>query len=148
MLYSGATNPIVGHRKYLESYACDFELSLYPFDEQQCYMIFKIGLASASVLQFDIHRSMTSYLGPKILLEYEVRKIQQETYFDSDYSVLRVKIILLRLRGFAFINVYIPTSTMLIIGYLTLFFKQDIFEVRIMVALTAMLVVVTLSAQV
>ena len=60
----------------------------------------------------------------------------------------KVNIPLSRLHGYAFINIYLPTLTMLITGYLTLVFQVHIFEVRVMTALTALLVLATLFSQV
>ena len=50
--------------------------------------------------------------------------------------------------GYAMINIYIPSSTMLAIAYLTLFFDVSIFDTRIMTALTTLLVMATLFSQV
>lgn len=53
-----------------------------------------------------------------------------------------------RLVGYAVISIYLPSLIMLMIGYLTLFFLNDNFEVRIMTTLTTLLVMATLFTQV
>lgn len=62
----------------------------------------------------------------------------------------QVRIPLVRRVGYAVISIYLPSLTMLIIGYLTLFFlyDNDNFEVRVMTALTTLLVMATLFTQV
>lgn len=50
--------------------------------------------------------------------------------------------------GYAVINIYLPSLIMAIVGYLTLFFLTNNFEVRVMTALTSLLVLATISNQV
>lgn len=60
----------------------------------------------------------------------------------------RVRVPLTRLYGNSILTIYIPSLILMIISYLTLFFRTAIFDVRVMVALTALLVLATLFAQV
>lgn len=69
-----------------------------------------------------------------------------EKNYDSGET--RVRIPLTRLYGNSILTIYIPSLILMIISYLTLFFRTSIFDVRVMVALTALLVLATLFAQV
>lgn len=70
--------------------------------------------------------------------------------FYTNLGDPQVRIPLVRRVGYAVISIYLPSLTMLIIGYLTLFFlyDNDNFEVRVMTALTTLLVMATLFTQV
>lgn len=65
-----------------------------------------------------------------------------------DAGETRVRIPMTRLYGNSILTIYIPSLILMIISYLTLFFRTSIFDVRVMVALTALLVLATLFAQV
>lgn len=60
----------------------------------------------------------------------------------------QVHVPLSRRFGYAVINIYLPSLIMAIVGYLTLFFLTDNFEVRVMTSLTTLLVLATISNQV
>ncbi|XP_069951720.1 uncharacterized protein [Cherax quadricarinatus] len=71
---------------------------------------------------------------------------------EEDYNLkirnVTVRVPLARRDGYAVISIYVPSLTMLVIGYLTLFFVRDNFEVRVMTSLTSLLVMATLFTQV
>lgn len=62
----------MARRKYGTVFMCDFDLSLYPFDNQHCYMHFRITSASSSFLAFDLAHSTVLNSANKLLVEYEV----------------------------------------------------------------------------
>ena len=146
--FSGSRNPIVTHRKYHESFSCDFDLVNYPFDVQVCYMELRISSGTLDILRFDLVNSGSRYEGNPVLMEYEIGSLDLKKVPDRDYSTIQVFIPMRRLHGYAYINIYLPTLIMLVICYSTLFFKTDIFEVRIMTSLTTLLVMATLFTQV
>ncbi|XP_068221246.1 uncharacterized protein [Palaemon carinicauda] len=147
-VYPGIVNTLSIKRKYGTVYMCDFNLELYPFDVQQCTMHFRITSASKSFLSFDAINSSAKYLGKTILREYRVGKFEF-TYEDSGmFSEVKVRVPLVRLYGYAILNIYIPTLVLLVISYVTLFFRASIFDVRMMGSLTVQLVIATLFSQV
>lgn len=70
------------------------------------------------------------YLGPRLLVEYGIGTIDLHVNNHSQYSVSKVRVELVRRYGYAMLNIYIPSLTLLIISYVTLFFRPSIFEVR------------------
>jgi len=42
-IYSGDQNPIVLKREYEMTFSCDFDLVLYPFDTQYCFIEVKMS---------------------------------------------------------------------------------------------------------
>ncbi|XP_042235290.1 uncharacterized protein LOC121874999 [Homarus americanus] len=147
-IYQGNTNPVSTTRKYNTVFTCFFDLILYPFDIQNCYMNFQIISASSEYLIFNLTDSFVEYLGPKMLVEYSIGTIDLDVNNASQYSVSQVRVELIRRYGYAMLNIYIPSLTLLIISYVTLLFRPSIFEVRVMTALTSLLVLATLFTQV
>lgn len=71
------------------------------------------------------------YLGPTLLVEYGIGRIDLQVDNATQYAVARVRIELIRRYGYAMLNIYIPSLTLLIISYVTLFFRPSIFEVPV-----------------
>nr|XP_027221917.1 gamma-aminobutyric acid receptor subunit beta-like [Penaeus vannamei] len=145
-LYLGSENPIVSSRKYQGFFTCDFDLTSYPFDHQTCFMKLQLQV---SVMTWDVEGSQVQYLGNPLLLEYELGSFAILPKSSArDDTILLVSIPMTRLVGYVVISIYLPSLIMLMIGYLTLFFLNDNFEVRVMTALTTLLVMATLFTQV
>ncbi|XP_071539015.1 uncharacterized protein [Panulirus ornatus] len=145
-IYSGEENPLSVSRKYATVYACQFDLTLYPFDSQYCDV--HLQIVSGQVSFLDVHPSSSvEYLGSHVLNEYqigEVKVLLGKNYLPGE---ARVRVPMTRLYGNSILTIYIPSLILMIISYLTLFFRTSIFDVRVMVALTALLVLATLFAQ-
>ncbi|XP_066973211.1 uncharacterized protein [Macrobrachium rosenbergii] len=151
-VYPGTRNTLSIKRKYGTVYKCDFNLELYPFDVQQCSMHLRITSASKSFLLFDAVNSSVKYSGEIILREYRVSiQTPSDSWRDGESawarvlrmrggvadasdspSEVRVRVPLIRLYGYAILNIYVPTVVLLIVSYLTLFFRASIFDVRMM----------------
>ncbi|KAG7169454.1 Gamma-aminobutyric acid receptor subunit beta-1-like 2 [Homarus americanus] len=145
-IYSGEENPLSVSRKYSTKYACQFDLTLYPFDSQHCDI--HLQIVSGQVSFLDVHPdSVVVYLGSQVLNEYkigDVKVLLEKEYMPGE---ARVRVPMTRLYGNSILTIYIPSLILMIISYLTLFFRTSIFDVRVMVALTALLVLATLFAQ-
>lgn len=88
-------------------------------------------LISCSYSPFSISPdSFVEYLGPRLLVEYGIGAIDLQVSNHSQFSVSKVRVELVRRYGYAMLNIYIPSFTLLIISYVTLFFRPSIFEVR------------------
>ncbi|XP_064083820.1 glutamate-gated chloride channel subunit beta-like [Macrobrachium nipponense] len=162
-VYSGEENPVSVSRKYSTTYTCNFDLTLYPFDDQHCDM--HLQIVSGQVAFLEVHPNSTVvYLGSTTLNEYTVIRatgvislnVFEETGIGDmkliygapqEPSEVRVRIPLIRLYGYSILNIYIPSLILLVISYLTLFFRKSFFDSRIMATLTALLVLATLFAQ-
>ncbi|MPC11863.1 Glycine receptor subunit alpha-4 [Portunus trituberculatus] len=136
-IFRGDTNPISTTRKYSTVFTCFFDLVLYPFDIQNCYIHLQIITASSEYLIYNATDSFVEYLGPRLLVEYAIGVIDLHINNQSQYSVSKVRVELVRRYGYAMLNIYIPSLILLIISY-----------VRVMTALTSLLVLATLFTQV
>ncbi|KAK3896195.1 hypothetical protein Pcinc_000117 [Petrolisthes cinctipes] len=128
-IYRGDANPVSTSRKYSTIFTCNFDLVLYPFDIQMCFMRLQILSASSEYLIFNATNSHVAYLGQKLLVEYGIGKIDLEVDDTKQYSEIRVQVELIRRYGYAMLNIYIPSLTLLTISFVTLFFRAPIFEV-------------------
>ncbi|KAK8752214.1 hypothetical protein OTU49_012524, partial [Cherax quadricarinatus] len=135
-------------RKYGTVYMCDLDLVLYPFDVQECYMQLRITSATKSFLVFETQQSVVNISANKLLLEYEVGMVTLLHGSSRMYSEVRVRVPLTRRSGYAILTIYIPTLVLLVVSYITLFFRPTIFDTRMMSALTVQLVIATLFSQV
>ncbi|XP_069189033.1 uncharacterized protein [Procambarus clarkii] len=147
-LFSGEENSLILSRKYTTAFTCDFDLVLYPFDVQYCDMRFRMLSGSKDYLIFEEAASSATYHGSTLLLEYEIK--QPKLFYDNskEFSEMLVEITLHRRAGYAILNIYTPSLILLMISYVTLFFRPHVLEARIMTTLTALLVLATLFAQV
>lgn len=62
-------------------FTCEFDLSLYPFDEQQCAL--QLQLKSVGEVIYSSNSSVT-YTGTSLLLEYQVGIIYIDFTTNSD----------------------------------------------------------------
>ncbi|XP_071530537.1 uncharacterized protein [Panulirus ornatus] len=147
-LFSGDENPLTITRMYSTTFVCDFNLVLYPFDEQHCDMHLRMLSASKNYLMLDDVATSAAYYGSELLLEYQLGQLKILYNNKRKYSEMRVRIPLQRRSGYAILNIYIPSLILLVISYVSLFFRPHIFEVRVMTTLTSLLVMATLFAQV
>ncbi|XP_069159991.1 LOW QUALITY PROTEIN: uncharacterized protein [Procambarus clarkii] len=146
-VYSGPENPISVRRKYSITFQCQFDLKMYPFDEQFCHLELTLLSASSRLLVFDEATTRALFQGNPQLVEYFVGDVDIDFHNDRDFAAMFVKLQLLRRSGFIIMNVYIPSLCLLIISYLTLYFTPTNFQVRILASLTSLLVVATLYTQ-
>lgn len=72
-MYPGSENPMRISRKYSTVFICDFNLVLYPFDEQFCDLHLRVLSASLNYLYFDVNAAFAEYEGNTVLIEYVVR---------------------------------------------------------------------------
>ncbi len=69
-LYKGAENDLIYSHTYSTDFQCEFHLSNYPFDTQECYMIFSLPARLENLLEFEL--TDIYYQGPKKLTQYVV----------------------------------------------------------------------------
>ncbi|KAK8744854.1 hypothetical protein OTU49_000653 [Cherax quadricarinatus] len=146
-VYAGPENPMSVRRKYSITFQCQFNLKMYPFDEQFCNLELTMLSASSRLLVFDKVATTAVFNGNPQLVEYFVGDVDIEFHNERDFAAVFVKCQLLRRSGFIIMNVYIPSLCLLVISYLTLYFTPSNFQVRILASLTSLLVVATLYTQ-
>jgi len=88
--------------------------------------------------------SGVEYVGPKIVKEFEIGQVTANTSFDETSTTFSFTIAMERLCINQMITAVFPTLMMWFLAYFTLFIKVDDFNERIMVAVTALLVLASL----
>ncbi|XP_047479834.1 glutamate-gated chloride channel subunit beta-like [Penaeus chinensis] len=148
--FAGAVNPIQLKRKYSATYSCSLNLALYPFDTQICSFNFVLTSARKEKLELVAAEQDLGvrYEGEWQLMEYTIERFSMLDKNHSKYSQKEVVIHFRRRYGFAILTVYIPSTFFVCIAYLTTFFPVSNLQVRVIIALTAMLVLTTLLNQV
>ncbi|XP_063889382.1 uncharacterized protein LOC135116084 isoform X3 [Scylla paramamosain] len=145
-IFSGLENSLETSQLYTLTYTCDFNLIMFPFDAQVCFLRFTLVSAAATYMQ--LVPAAANYSGPPALIEYTIGRLDMERVSDGEFSTVQVNVRFIRRYGFYLLTLYIPTTLLMVIAYATFFFKIDDFNSRIVVALTALLVLASLFTQV
>ncbi|KAK4310370.1 hypothetical protein Pmani_018063 [Petrolisthes manimaculis] len=120
---------------------CDPDLYKFPFDTQTCYLFMPlyVNVVVGNITTLPLYRSR--------LLEYEVENmtltLKQFSLYDSGSENLVLTTRFRHLYGYYIISIYLPTLLLILISYATFFFNFDDFTDRIMVSVTALLVLST-----
>ncbi|XP_071513084.1 uncharacterized protein [Panulirus ornatus] len=155
-------DPLMGHQAEGVSHAietylgvlawvpCRFQLQMYPFDVQLCNLSFMVVNApSTHVFRKSSPGNHVPYLNARrVLLEYVLEEqttkvgwflqgTDNNTYFVLTYH-------LRRLYGYHVMNSFFPSLLMFFISYATFYFQLEDFTNRIMISLTAQLVLAAL----
>jgi len=153
-VYGGEECPIVMKKEYFIRFTCDFELSMYPFDSNICTLDFEVsGITKEYVILAidDIYGGMgAEYTGKKDLLEYKVGDVKVENLSNNTekYGLAQVKIVFQRKWIYHLITVFLQSVFLLIVAYLTFFFRLTNFQDRIMISITCMLVIATIQSKI
>ncbi|XP_042869704.1 gamma-aminobutyric acid receptor subunit rho-1-like [Penaeus japonicus] len=127
-------------------FVCNMDLRMFPFDTQHCKLL--LTLTSARVDFLDWRRLGVVYLGETFLTEYEVDTITIQRSSSRNYSVAEVGITLHR-RFWSYVtSAYLPTVMLMLISYASLFCKRENVDLRVMMALTTLLVLYALYQQI
>ncbi|XP_071549664.1 uncharacterized protein [Panulirus ornatus] len=146
-VYLGIENPLSVERKYTSQFLCDLNLQLYPFDTQRCYMDLEVLSAATDFVVLQQNVSRVSYVGAELLIEYTVVSVALRINNNQTLAEAQVEVVLQRRVGYPIISIYVPTVILLILAYLSLVFRRDNFEARVMSALTVLLVLAALFTQ-
>ncbi|XP_042204943.1 uncharacterized protein LOC121854377 [Homarus americanus] len=146
-VYLGIENHLSVERKYTSQFLCDLNLHLYPFDVQRCFMDLEVLSAATDFVVLENNSSQVSYVGAKLLIEYTVVSVALQINNNKTLAEAEVEVLLQRRVGYPIISIYVPTVILLILAYLSLIFRRNNFEARVMSALTVLLVLAALFTQ-
>ncbi|XP_042218234.1 uncharacterized protein LOC121863580 [Homarus americanus] len=144
-IFNGYENSMEMGQLYTVTYGCDFDLIMFPFDAQICSLHFT--LVSAAFSYMILIPYAANYSGPKDLIEYTIGRVTMKTKEEGEFSSVWVEVRFVRRYGFYLLTLYIPTTLLIAIAYCTFFFNPEDFNSRIVVALTALLVLSSLFTQ-
>jgi len=142
-VYRGAENFIIMKREYFIDWTCDYDLLYYPFDTQVCKMVFDMSGATVEYVDMNLDGEGVEYTGKKALLEYHVGQMMLKPLNESGrkYAGMKVTMALTRRWFYHAISVFLQSVLLLIVAYMTFYYRIDNFQDRIMVSITVMLVI-------
>ncbi|XP_076031404.1 uncharacterized protein LOC143019555 [Oratosquilla oratoria] len=147
--YDGGAGELQLEQHYSGSFSCFFHLFTYPFDEQQCTVLIQLASSSGGLVQFDTETATIAYLGEKLLASYQVEQVGLSGSFtDTNEPAIKIQFTLVRRYGIVLLTAFMPSLTLIFVSYFTMFIAVHELEVRLMVTLTALLVMYTLFSQV
>ncbi|XP_069938816.1 uncharacterized protein [Cherax quadricarinatus] len=146
----GLTNAVELYLGVLAKVPCHFQLQMYPFDVQRCNLSFVVMNAPFTrAFRKSSPGSQVPYLNARrMLLEYLLENLTTEAGWsqlgsdNNTYIVLTYH--LRRLYGYHLTNSFFLSLLIFFISYATFFFQMEDFTNRIMVSLTAQLVLAEL----
>ncbi|KAK3854960.1 hypothetical protein Pcinc_038605 [Petrolisthes cinctipes] len=147
-VYPGETNSLKLTQTYWVRVSCQMDLQDYPFDSQLCTFNMRLQAFTRDLVAIMTPGTNVEYLGTRNLREYELRSVEMVQQDWKKHSGQEIRFRLENLSGFYISSTYVPTFLMVIICYCTLFFEIEDFQDRIMVSLTALLVLATLFTQI
>ncbi|XP_071521221.1 uncharacterized protein [Panulirus ornatus] len=148
-IYQGLENYIRISRKYTIVFQCSFDFFYYPFNTDYCSMIFRINKNTHNYVTLERYGGGIRYEARDNLAEYAIGGIRMSRLVTEEpYSGLETLIQMKHLYTTQMVTIFIPTTLINIISFTTFLFKWFDFQNRIMVSLTALLVLSTLFSQI
>ena len=76
--------------RYQVSYHCLFDLKLFPFDEQECLMVFR--MRSATSKRVILNPGTLNYLGHKNMVEFVLEELIMQNGINTIVILISVKV--------------------------------------------------------
>ena len=115
-LFKGEDNPLDMNRVYETEWICDYQMNWFPFDTQQCQMVFSVPKDMNNFVK--IVTNGHSYLGPVELTQYFVRdtKMFSELLSEEAQQAIVYEVTLGRRLLGTILTIFVPTVLLNIIG--------------------------------
>ncbi|XP_045611201.2 LOW QUALITY PROTEIN: uncharacterized protein [Procambarus clarkii] len=147
-VYPGELNSLKLTQTYWVKVSCLMKLEHYPFDSQLCVFMIRMQYFTKDLVALSSRETVVEYRGARNLREYEMRSVEMMQSTWNNHSGQEVIFRIDNLSGFYVSSTFVPTFLMVLICYSTFYFELDDFNDRIMVSLTALLVLATLFTQI
>ncbi|KAK8400182.1 hypothetical protein O3P69_003107 [Scylla paramamosain] len=146
-LYAGRDNTLTYEQKGTLTALCNLQLVYYPFDTQTCTFIFSVNTLSPSHGTLRKKEQGVIFEGERRLLEYRLMNESMTEIINEGTIMLQVDLVLRNLWRYYIATAFVPSIMLAAIACLTFYFDVNDFTDRIMVALTAMLVLAAFFTQ-
>ncbi|KAK4301655.1 hypothetical protein Pmani_026213 [Petrolisthes manimaculis] len=146
-VFEGGKNPLQRRQKVSAPFSCKMDLRNFPFDSQQCHLHLRLSSANQDFLVWQ--NLSVEYLGEVQLTEYEVGVVTGDVrQTGGGYSQVTVTINFQRRYSYYFTSAYLPILMLMFISYASLYCPRDNMDLRVMMALTTLLVLFALYQQI
>uniref|UniRef100_A0A0N7Z9T0 C-type lectin domain-containing protein n=1 Tax=Scylla olivacea TaxID=85551 RepID=A0A0N7Z9T0_SCYOL len=145
--FSGLDNPLVFQEEATLVFKCYFELMMYPFDRQKCFIVFKMKDVTEELGMLVKEGQGVNFVGSRRLLEYTLYSEAYKNYTKNEISHVEIEFQFRNQYSYYISNTFLPSLIQVIISLVTLRFDLADFQDRIMVSLTSLLVLATFFTQ-
>ena len=137
-IFDGSRNKIRYSRQITVNWMCNYDMRWYPFDQQNCEMVF---FSQEPILLVPLK---TEYMGPKVLPQHFVKSVTVVNSTVKGRPAINVVLQFRRpLFGFI-ISLAMPTVIMVLLSQMVNVYRADNIDLVIGVNVTLMLVLATL----
>ena len=144
-VYPGHSNSLVYIRRYQADYHCVFDLRPFPFDRQECTLLFK--MRSATKQQVVLNPGSLEFQGPKTLVEFVIEDLWLTSGNPkATRSEVALHIKMSRSYLFHITQTFFQSFLLAFLAYLTFWIDIEDFNDRFIGALTALLVLASLMS--
>ena len=143
-IFSGNENPIMMIQSYTKSFKCKFDLRVFPFDTQVCYI--NLDVQEADIKGINLLLGEAKMETDRELTEHFITKDPKSPQLkQTTKKEVRLEIIFKRRITHEAMLIFFPSLLLIIISYATSFFKlPNFFNTAITINLTVMLTITTL----
>ncbi|XP_076039355.1 uncharacterized protein LOC143024437 [Oratosquilla oratoria] len=146
LIYQGNETDIFYEKYFSIEFICRFELANYPFDTQLCPITMRLRHDPDDFTKLIFGE--IEFTGKTSSLEYQILGMKEDSLTLEGRSALRITLKFRNLYRYYITASYVPTFLLVLICFLTLMFDVNNFQDRVMVSLTALLVLAALFTQV
>ena len=143
-LFHGSNNILLARQRARLTYDCTFELRSFPFDTQICKFKSHIVSGKDFTQRFISKQDSVKYLGPKIVNDFEIQKIETVSGVNENHTYFMFIITMDRNYSSQLISIFFPTWLIWFLAYLTFFIDLKNFNNRFMGSVTSLLVLASL----
>ena len=129
---------------------CRFDLRRYPFADQKCELNLWLDPPKLEPVSFHKHKSSDPNGAVPFHGRRDVGEFSVEATYSKEFDLNRCVALFVEFSpyyGYHFLNSFLTSLLILFISFATFFFRIDDFNERIMVSLTALLVLTALFTQ-
>ena len=142
-IFQGVDNKLTFEMTYTKTFSCEYQLHMYPFDNQECTVDLMVKKLDQRVVKMQPESFLM--LSSTVLTQYTIESWDMIYYNETNPDEgIFVKLNLKRRIMNELLTTYLPSIIILIIVYVTNFFKPFFFEAQVTVNLTSLLVLTTL----
>lgn len=144
-LFNGSSNDLIGTKRMIAKYNCEFDSKKFPFDEHDCSIILRMDRRKDEPIVFSNDGAIL-YDGKNVVGQFLIGKMSTEVRNTNESTRNILTIHMIRLYANQITITFVPTLVLWLFGYITLFIEpnEDGFSDRFVGAGTALLVIVTL----